>query len=349
MKRVFGTALVLLVGFGFLLYGTHRLSSSGLSGAPSVAAAAPTLAGGEEEEETGEGGGTLTSAILTDPIRIDPQAEPNPGLNALLPYLFDTLLVRDANNALAPSLAQGWQVSPDGRTITLQLKPEVYFQDGTVLNAQAVQSTLERFRAFGAESPIYDGILQIAGIDAVDDRTVRLEIDGSATEVLSALASPYAGIFSPESAKRMEQGVTDHLVGTGPFVLGDWQPGQSVLLQRYLSYHWGPATNQNRDRVFIANVVFQVIPDPRAQVKALKDGQVRAIYVADAEQWRELQSDPAVRLIPAPKVEANATSSVPAYIISQGLALAPTVEGAKLAPTGQMLLNDVKLSDAPDD
>lgn len=344
MKHFIGALLVLLLG-SVLFIGVTRISGVLAPREFSVSAAAPTPAEGHDlEHEVGEGGGTLTSAILTDPVQIDPQALPNPGMDALLPYLFDTLVVWDANARIAPSLARSWQISPDGRSITMELKPEVYFQDGNLLNALAVQATFQRFRAVGTHSPLYKSILQIRQIAVIDDRTVRFDIDGSAADWLKVLASPYAGIISPESAALMEQAHTNLVVGSGPFMVGVWDPGQSITLQRYVGYHWGPSINKNQDAVLIQNVVFQVIPDPAAQVKALKQGRLAAIYVAQPEQWLELQADPALQVIAAPNLKAQDASYPSLYIRSQGLALAPGIQQTKIAATGQMLLNDTTIA-----
>ena len=111
----------------------------------------------------------LVRAMTSEPAKIDPQGPPSAGLSLLMPYLFDTLVVRDIDNAVLPFLADSWTVAGDGLTITMTLKSGVTFHDGEPLNAEAVRFTFERFKASGMSSPIYASIQQI---DAMKRSTV---------------------------------------------------------------------------------------------------------------------------------------------------------------------------------
>ena len=81
----------------------------------------------------------------------------------------------------------------------MTLRSGVTFHDGSPLNAEAVRLTFERFKKSGAKSPIYGGIQQIAGIEAVDDLTVRFTFEEPAANFWSTISMPYAGILSPDS------------------------------------------------------------------------------------------------------------------------------------------------------
>ncbi len=289
----------------------------------------------EEEEEVGEGGGTLTTAISVRPTQIDPQAAPNAGLEMMLPYLFDTLVVRADDGNLVPSLATNWESSQDGRSITVKLRNDVWFHDGSRLNAQAVKFTFERFKTSGQASPLYPRILAIAEIQVLDDLTVRFVLDEPASDFWDAMSSPMAGILSPEAAVLAKTAGTGEMIGSGPFMRVDSDDPQIIALTRYVGYHWGPAVTQNRDATFIENVVLRVIPDSDRQVTALETGQLDAIYVTEADQWLRLERDPSVQLIAAPHAEA------------QGVAVARQINGVKIGGRGQMLLNDAKIDEKP--
>ena len=112
----------------------------------------------------------IVRAMTSEPAVIDPQGAPNSGLSLVLPYLFDTLVVRDVDNTVLPALAESWEISDDGKTITMTLKSGVTFHDGTPMNAEAVKVTFERFKESGMASPIFEGITQIGAIEAVDEK-----------------------------------------------------------------------------------------------------------------------------------------------------------------------------------
>ncbi len=241
---------------------------------------------------TANDGGILVRAMTSEPAQIDPQGAPNSGLSLVIPYLFDTLVVRDTENRLLPSLAETWQVSDDGKSITMKLKAGVAFQDGNPLNAEAVRFTFQRFKDTGLKSPIYSGIQQISGIEVVDDLTVRFSFPAPAANFWSTISMPYAGIISPASARSQ----SGRLIGTGPFMLEEWKSGQSITLKRNSAYRWGPAVTENRGAPHIDKMIFKVIPDATTQMAALQAGEIDAMFINEPSQVARLQKDPSVHL-----------------------------------------------------
>lgn len=242
-------------------------------------------------------GGTLVRAMTSEPATIDPQGAPNSGLSLVIPYVFDTLVVRDVNNQLLPQLAESWQVSQDGKAITLKLRSGVTFHDGTALDAEAVRFTFQRFKETGQKSPIYSGIQQIAGIETVDNLSVRFSFKEPAANFWSTISMPYAGIVSPLSARKaVESNGKEQLVGSGPFMLGEWKAGQSITLKRNQDYKWGPALTENRGAPYLDSMVFRVIPEATTQLAALEAGQVDAIFINQPDHRSKLQSNPSIRL-----------------------------------------------------
>jgi peptide/nickel transport system substrate-binding protein len=214
----------------------------------------------------------------------------------VLPYIFDTLVVRDLDNDVVPLLAESWQQSEDGKEITVKLRPGILFHDGTPLDAEAVKFTFERFKGSGQQSPIYAGIQQIAGIEVVDDLTVRFTFDAPAANFWSTVSMPYAGIISPTSAQAISDAGEGNLVGSGPFRLGEWKPGQSITLERNPDYAWGPAVVENQGPPRLERMVLQVIPDAAAQLAALEAGEVDVIFINNPAHRDKLVNDPDVRL-----------------------------------------------------
>ncbi len=247
-------------------------------------------------QEAKKQGGTLVRAMTSEPAQIDPQGAPSSGLSLALPYLFDTLVVRDLDNSLHPLLAESWDVADDGKTITFKLKKGLKFHDGTPLNAEAVKFTFERFKETGAASPIYGGVTQIAGIEAVDDLTVRFSFEQPAANFWSTISMPYAGIISPASAQKVAAAGEGHLVGSGPFMLGEWLPGQSITLLRNPDYAWGPPLVENRGAPYLDAFVFKVIPDASTQLAALQAGEVDVLFVNQPAHKETLEKNASVQL-----------------------------------------------------
>lgn len=238
----------------------------------------------------------IVRAMTSEPAVIDPQGAPSSGLSLVLPYLFDTLVVRDVDNTIHPALAESWEVSDDGRTITMTLKSGVTFHDGTPMNAEAVKLTFERFKETGVASPIYEGITQMGEIEAVDETTVAFHFDQPAANFWSTISMPYAAIISPASIEAAEAEGGAHLVGTGPFKLADWTAGQSLTLDRNPDYAWGPEITQNQGAPYLDQLVFKVIPDASTQLAALEAGEVDVIFINQPSHKQKLEGNPDVVL-----------------------------------------------------
>jgi peptide/nickel transport system substrate-binding protein len=265
-----------------------------------VAATAPQPAAAEATARPAvappASGGILVRAMTSEPATIDPQGAPSSGLSLVLPYLFDTLVVRDTDNRLLPLLAEKWDVAADGKAITMTLRSGVAFHDGGLLTADAVRLTFERFKKSGAKSPIYGGVQQIATIEAVGDLTVRFTFKEPAANFWSTISMPYAGILSPASIEKAAADAKAQLVGTGPFTLGEWQAGQSITLLRNAAYAWGPALSENRGAPYLEKLVFKVIPDAATQLAALQAGEVDVIFVNNPDHLTKLKQDAGIRL-----------------------------------------------------
>jgi peptide/nickel transport system substrate-binding protein len=245
-----------------------------------------------EEQE----GGRLVRAMTSEPSQIDPQGTPSSGLSLLLPYLFDTLVVRDIANNIQPLLAKSWNVSEDGKEITFQLKESVTFHDGTDMNADAVVYTFERFKEVGTRSPIYGGVMQIKSIEAVDDLTVRFTFDQPTPNFWGTISMAYASIISPQSVEEMENTGEGHVVGSGPFQLESWEAGQQITLERNPDYTWGPPIVENQGPPHLAEYVYKIIPDATTQFTALKAGEVDVLFINQPSHWLELQKNKTIKL-----------------------------------------------------
>jgi len=240
--------------------------------------------------------GVVIRALTSEPSGLDPHGPPGSGQNVLLPYLFDTLVFRDVDNTYKPFLAESWEVAPDGKTITFQLREGVTFHDGTPMDAQTVVFTFERFKEKGAKNPLAGGIMDIASIEAVDSHTVRFHFDQPSAIFFGTLSMPYAGILSPTAVKEAGDAFAQKPVGTGPFKLDQWEPGVSITLVRNPDYQWGPPVVQNQGPPHIEKATFKVIPDAATQLAALQAGEVDVLFVNQPGQILRLREEENVQL-----------------------------------------------------
>src|SRR5437660_1606484 len=193
--------------------------------AVAVATTAAGCASGASNEGSGSQGGTLTIAISKQVGNLDPYKFD--ALWHVQALIFEPLVRYGEGGKIEPALAQSWQVSPDGLTYTFALRPGVKFSDGTPWNAQAALAGLKHW----VGNKRYDFLGATAAIKkttAVDDLTLRLELDAPFPGLLQELSITRPVRFLSPSATNTDGGMKDP-IGTGPFTLVSNGTTETVL------------------------------------------------------------------------------------------------------------------------
>jgi peptide/nickel transport system substrate-binding protein len=202
----------------------------------------------------------------------------------LLSFLTQGRLVRVNRTTfdLEPWLAEKWDASPDGRSYTLHLRPGVTWSDGTPFTSADVLFTLQAVFDPRSESVVANQ-LTVAGkpitATAPDDHTIVLTYpaaSGPGLRLLDALVilpkhklegTLAAGTF----AKSWDSATPPaDLVGTGPFLLREYVPGQRIVLDRNPRY-WRKAADGTQ-LPYLDRIVLQVVPDQDAELLRLQSG-----------------------------------------------------------------------------
>ena len=152
----------------------------------------------------------------------------------LLQNISETMTeLNTSDGTLMPRLAESWEDQGDG-TWRFHLRPGVTFSDGTTLDATDIAHSIERTLSPDLTCEIgakYFGGMTITPT-VVDDLTIDIKSD-PAQPILPLLLSTLTIV---PSETPME--FTRTPVGTGPYVLSEWNPGQSIILTRRDDY-WG--------------------------------------------------------------------------------------------------------------
>ncbi|MGZ3438805.1 MAG: ABC transporter substrate-binding protein [Polyangia bacterium] len=224
--------------------------------------------------------GRGADAIALDPARITDSES-----SEVTEQIFDHLVrYKQDSPEIAPSLAESWDESADGRVWTFHLRKNVRFHDGTPLDADAVVFSFDRQR--DPHHPYHQNdftywentFRNIQSVDAVDPSTVRITIERPYAPFLSNLAMFPVSIVSPSAVRKWGPEFARHPVGTGPFRFVEWSPGERIMLAANPNY-WGGAPK-------IQHLVFVTIRDQRQRLVALEGG---AIDVAENLSPEDLQ------------------------------------------------------------
>ena len=205
----------------------------------------------------------MNLGIVLEPTGLDPTANASSSIGEITLYnLYETLTKINPDGSVSPLLAEGWEVSPDLKTYTFQLRRGVKFHNGEPFNAHTVKFAFDRA---GADKSTNKDKRTFANLSTqvVDEHTVVLlnkEID---PDFLFLLGQATAIITEPKSADTN----TTKPVGTGPYVLEAWNKGASLTLSQWPAHRQASAIKLKR-------ATFKFISDPAAQTAALLSGDL---------------------------------------------------------------------------
>ena len=227
-------------------------------------------------------GGTLVAAWEQEPVGLDPHITSARSSYQVLENVIDTLITLDAEQNLVPSLAHTWTVADDGLSVTFELREGVRFSNGTELTAQHVVTVFERLLDPETGSGNAWRMAGVTAIDAPDALTVVLTLDSPNPSLLGHLASSNAlGIFDPVGVE--DGSINTRPIGTGPFMITDFQPGTRVLLERNPHY-W------QEGLPYLDAVDIRIIGDETVRRSALVTGDIDWAFSVPPQAVEELDA-----------------------------------------------------------
>lgn len=223
---------------------------------------------------------TIRYGLTLLPRGFDPHIHSSAEMGIVLGGVYDTLIYRHPETrTFVAGLAEDWSTSEDGLTYTFTLKQNVTFHDGTPFDAAAVGVTLDRITADSTASRKALPLLgPFAGYTILDAFTIQLQLSEPYAPFLDALSQPYLGIASPTALANFDNATYQfNQVGTGPFAMTNFVPGDRIVLERVEDYTWGPIfyspfTDNSAERI-----IFRFYENPATRRIALESGDIDII------------------------------------------------------------------------
>ncbi len=245
-------------------------------------------------------GPSIVYGLTLMPSGFDPHLNASAELGIPLRSVYDTLIYREpASGDFVPGLASRWDISPDGLSYTFHLRSDVTFHDGTPFNAQAVAANLDRITNPDNNSLRARYMLgPFSGYDLVDSQTIRLNLTEPYAPLLDSLSQVYLGIASPAQIAQYDTATYQfHQVGTGPYRMVEYIPGDRLVLERNADYAWGPSFYIAPANP-IQRVIFRFFEDPPTRILALESGEVQIMGEIQPVDAQLVASNPRLRLYP---------------------------------------------------
>lgn len=226
-------------------------------------------------------GGTLKAAWEQDPVGLDPHITSAYSSFQILENILDTLVTLDEAQNVQPSLAHSWEVSEDNLQWVFNLREDVLFSNGRPLTADDVVFTYTRMLDPETGSGNAWKLGGVADISALDDYTVVFTLETPNPSLLTKLGTDKTvGIIARED---VEAGtINTQPIGTGPFMIADFQPGIRLLLERNPNY-W------QEGLPYLDAVEIRIISDESVRRTALITGDVDWVISVPAQAVAELK------------------------------------------------------------
>jgi peptide/nickel transport system substrate-binding protein len=229
------------------------------------------------------GGGTLNFGHLGDFQYFDPYLLPLADW-PMFHQIYNVLARYDDRLEPQPELAESWEFSDDGLTLTFKLRPGVKFHNGRDFVADDVKSSLEYAQDPETGANIRTLARAVESVEVVDDLTVAFhfaEPTPAAFDLIDLLF-----IVNRETIEEIDS----NPVGTGPFRFAEWAPGDFARFERFEEY-W------KEDIPHLNEVIVRAIPDSATMIANLEGGTLDLIAAPPASEFERLEAAEGINVV----------------------------------------------------
>jgi peptide/nickel transport system substrate-binding protein len=239
-------------------------------------------------------GGILKRSTGSDPAGLDPH-----GGGATVAGFYEIAYARLFNykpghlqpsqDELEPAIAESWEWSPDRLTLTAKIRPNVRFHNVAPVNGRAMDNddilfSWNRFSTQGSNRTVVANAANpdapVMSVTAPDARTVVIKFKEPLVYAQAYLAQRgYLNIVPKEAENTQVIDLRRQTIGTGPFMLSDYQPSIGLTFKRHPEY-W------DKERPYIDQIDYPIVSEYASAVAQMRNGH---IYEYEVRQEEVLQ------------------------------------------------------------
>ncbi|MEW6618741.1 MAG: ABC transporter substrate-binding protein [bacterium] len=254
------------------------------------------------------------SRLSADVTTLDPALVVDVSGGMLTAKLFNGLVKYNEKMEIVPDIAEGWEISKDGKTYTFYLKKGVKFTNGREVESSDFKYSIQRVLNLKTKSPrtwVFDKIsgakecltgttTECSGLVIKDKWTLQIILEEAFAPFLGFLAMPTAYVVPKEDVEKWGDDFSKYVVGTGPFKLEKWVNDEKIVFVanpdyfetkpkvKRLEYRiipeeltaWAEFESKKLDAIAIPTAVFdQVITDPQWQKYIVSQSGMNVYYL----------------------------------------------------------------------
>ncbi len=233
----------------------------------------------------GQRGGELVLSTVTDPKSFNPIVAQETSTTQITGYIFEGLTrTHPATLEVLPNLAKGWEASDDGKEWIFHLRRDVKWSDGEKFTARDVIFTFNDL-IYNSNIPTSSrDIFTVEGekitVEKIDDYAVKFTLPFTFAPFLRALsheilpAHKYASLVENGEftfSMGLDTKPVD-IVGTGPFRLVKYFPGERVILERN-AFYWKKDSCEEQ-LPYLDKILFIILANPDRSMLKFLEGEI---------------------------------------------------------------------------
>ena len=300
-RRLLRVGALLAVVSALALFACSDDRPAVLSDSPGTIADDLSMNAENFEYTIGQSGGTLTFATVSEPLTFNLALSKDASSSGVLGRLFEGLTETSwLSNEVEPALAESWTHSQDGLTWIFLLRQDVMWHDGEPFTAHDVEFTFNRiiynpevdtsaratftFRFLDQETGSW--LEDHMSVTALDDYTVQCVLPVPFAPFLRSMGTAIYPQHILESY--VDDGTfsevwdidTDpaEIIGTGPFTIESFEPGERVVFQQNADY-W-LTDDAGNPLPYLDRIVQIIVPDLDAELSSVPGGELRLLRCA---------------------------------------------------------------------
>lgn len=212
---------------------------------------------------------------------IDPHDGSTTSANFVQNSMYERLYELGEDGEMHPALASNYEESDDGLEYVFELREGVKFHDGSDFDAEDVKANLDRILDSEGGLAAYRQAENIVDVEILDDYEIKITLDSPSNQFLDKVD----GIrIASGDAIEGDVDLSQEVIGTGPFVMEEWNRGDSFVVKANEDY-W------ESDYPKLNEITFRPVPEDGSRVAMLKAGDIDLAYPLPEKDIESLEDD----------------------------------------------------------
>ena len=224
-------------------------------------------------------GDSLIEGTIGEASTLIPLLATDSSSHAVAGQIYNGLVKYDKDLNIVGDLAESFDISKDGLSITFHLRKGVKWHDGAPFTAKDVLYTYRVTIDPKTPTAYAEDFKQVKSIDAPDEHTIRVVYDSPFAPALASWGMNILPAHLLEGKDITKSPLSRNPVGTGPYRFKEWVSSQKIVLEANKEYFEG--------RPYIDRYIYRIIPDSSTMFMELKAGAIDLMSLTPVQYARQ--------------------------------------------------------------